>query len=86
MTLVTRDMLDQDHKQAARTAMQREAVMQRIEADHRQAALRATVKQRQHEVDATARGMHVDEYLRATNQYPSMERVELDHVRHTRAL
>ena len=44
MTLVTRDMLDQDHKQAARTAMQREAVMQRIEADHRQAALRATVK------------------------------------------
>ena len=32
------------------------------------------------QASAASRGMFVDDYLRSINQFPTMERVELDHV------
>lgn len=50
-----------------------------IDEDNKHAAWWATALQQSREAKAAAKGMYVDAYLRATNQFPSMEGVELDY-------
>jgi hypothetical protein len=78
--MITVAMVEEDHRRAALFATaQQHAREILIDEDNRQAALRATTNQREMEAAAASRGMYVDEYLRSINQFPTMERVELDH-------
>ena len=78
--MITVAMVEEDHRHAALFATaQQHAREILIDEDNRQAALRATANQREMEAAAASRGMYVDEYLRSINQFPTMERVELDH-------
>ena len=79
--MITVAMVEEDHRRAALFATaQQHARETLIDEDNRQAALRATANQREMEAAAASRGMYVDDYLRSINQFPTMERVELDHL------
>ena len=82
-SLDSRQRIAEDHLRAMLKANeaveQRERLDRLIDEDNKHAAWTATALQASRAAKAEARGMYVDEYLRATNQYPSMEGVELDY-------
>ena len=76
-----RMLVGEDHVRAGLYATaQQHAKEALIDDDYRQASRKATDKQQQMEAAAAAHDMHVDEYLRSVNQFPTMERCELDHT------
>lgn len=79
----SRQRIAEDHLQAMLKANQaadaRERLDRLIDEDNKHAAWTATALQQSREAKAAAKGMYIDDYLRATNQHPSMEGIELDY-------